>query len=571
MPTSEDVRFERASHCNLKSDRKLGGLVRVDPAHREEIDDFTATTPKRVWEAPQAASVEAAWATRPMAIDELSASIAHEIKQPLAAVVTNANACLRWLANDPPNLDEAREAAKRVVRDGRRASEVIESIRSQARKGRTERAPVDVNDLVHEVLALTHHERQRHRVSVQTELSAEVPRVLGNRIQLQQVALNLIMNGIEAMTAVTGRPRLLLVRSQADESGGALIAIEDSGIGLDPRITNRIFDTFFTTKPSGMGLGLSICRSIVEAHGGRLWASPRAPHGAIIRFTLPAAPELAVAAGKAESRRVLAQSDGPGLLLDDRQSSESHRALCTSATRNPTRAGLQKEDRIMRSAICTLLAAAFATMATTSVGHAQARLSESTTYKLERIDEGDVTAIGMTGAILPPMADDLAAALNFVPLDRKVILDLDSAGGEMDERNKIIALIERERKHRHIDTLVWYGHLCASMCIPIYLQGEKRHAAALSVWMFHPAHEEDSPFPGIAATATILGDMVSYGMSREWLQRLERHDVFATPGEFWISGADLYAQGAGVITDLLPAQRRLRLPLIAFDPQIQPR
>ncbi len=225
----------------------------------------------------------------------------------------------------------------------------------------------------------------------------------------------------------------------------------------------------------------------------------------------------------------------------------------------------------MRFAILTLLAAAFAAIATTSVAHAQVRLSESMTYKLERIDEGDVTAIAITGAILPPMAADLAAVLHSVPLDRKVILDLDSAGGEMDEGNKIIALIERERHRRQVDTLVWYGHLCASMCIPIYLQGEKRHAAALSVWMFHPAHKEDSPFPSDAATATILSDMVSYGMNRRWLERLERRDVFTKPGEFWISGADLYAQGAGVITDLLPAQRRLRLPVIAFDPQIQPR
>ena len=225
----------------------------------------------------------------------------------------------------------------------------------------------------------------------------------------------------------------------------------------------------------------------------------------------------------------------------------------------------------MRSAILALLAAAFAAIATASVAHAQARLSEGTTYKLERIDEGDVTAIAISGAILPPMADDLAAVLHAIPLNRKVILDLDSAGGEMDEGNKTIALIERERQHRHIDTLVWYGHLCASMCIPIYLQGEKRHAAALSVWMFHPAHKEDSPLPSVAATTAILSDMVSYGMNPKWLERLEKRNVFSTPGEFWISGADLYAQNAGVITDLLPAQRRWRLPVIAFDPQIQPR
>ena len=225
----------------------------------------------------------------------------------------------------------------------------------------------------------------------------------------------------------------------------------------------------------------------------------------------------------------------------------------------------------MRSTAVTWLAAAFAAIAATHTAHAQTRLSESTTYKLERIDEGDVTAIAMTGAILPPMAADLAALLRAVPRDRRVILDLDSAGGEMDEGKKVIALIQKERERRHVDTLVWYGHLCASMCIPIYLQGEKRHAAALSVWMFHPAHKEHSPFPSVAATAAVLGDMVAYGMSREWLEELEKQGVFSTPGEFWISGADLYAQRAGVITDLLPAQRRLPLPVVAFDPQIQPR
>ncbi len=293
MPGSNDGFFECASQGNPKSNHSLRCALRFDRAHRDEIGDFTATWRKRAEEAPQAAQAEVARAARPTTMVELAAAIAHEINQPLAAVVTNANACLRWLANDPPNLDEAREAAKRVVRDGSRASEVVESIRSLVGKGGTEKTSLDVNAVIQEVLALTRHELQRHRVSVRTELSAEVPRVLGDRVQLQQVVLNLIMNGIEAMTAVTGRPRLLLVRSQTDESGGALIAVEDSGTGLDPRIMDRIFDAFFTTKPNGTGLGLSICRSIVEAHGGRLWASPRTPHGTIFRLTVPAAPELA--------------------------------------------------------------------------------------------------------------------------------------------------------------------------------------------------------------------------------------------------------------------------------------
>ena len=251
------------------------------------VEDITER--KRAEEALQAAQAELARVAQLTTMGELAASIAHEINQPLAAIVTNGGACLRWLANDAPNLAEARQAVERIVKDGKRASEVIGGIRSLMKKAGPEMARLDINDVVSEVLALTRGELQRQGILVQSELSAEVPRVLGDRGQLQQVVLNLIMNAIEAMATVTDRPRLMCVRSQTGESGGAQIAVEDSGVGLDPRVKDRMFDTFFTTKPNGMGLGLSICRSIVEVHGGRLWAHSGRPHGAVFHVALPSA------------------------------------------------------------------------------------------------------------------------------------------------------------------------------------------------------------------------------------------------------------------------------------------
>jgi C4-dicarboxylate-specific signal transduction histidine kinase len=221
---------------------------------------------------------------------ELLASIAHEINQPLAAVVANGDACLQWLNRDKPDLDEARHAVLRIVRDAQRASGVIRGLRALAKKSEPDLAKLDINDAIREVLALTRSELLRHRVVLRTDLAADDRSVLGDRVQLQQVLLNLITNGVDAMSTVTDRPKVLAIKSEPVEAGGMLVAVEDTGTGLDPATADRIFDPFFTTKPSGMGMGLSICRSIIDAHGGRFWVSPRVPCGTVFRFTVPTVP-----------------------------------------------------------------------------------------------------------------------------------------------------------------------------------------------------------------------------------------------------------------------------------------
>jgi C4-dicarboxylate-specific signal transduction histidine kinase len=238
-------------------------------------------------EALQQARAELAHVTRVTTIGQLTASIAHEVNQPLAAIVTNGNACLRWLAKDIPDLAEAREAAKRIVSDGHRAGNVIKSIRALARKSSSKVMQLDINDAIREVLFLIRTELRRHEVFLETDLFVGLEPVMGDRVQLQQVILNLTMNAIEAMDQVTHEPRLLRVTSRPDRDGNALIEVADTGPGLDPAKIDLIFDAFFTTKPDGMGMGLSICRSIVESHGGRLWASPRLPHGSVFHFTVP--------------------------------------------------------------------------------------------------------------------------------------------------------------------------------------------------------------------------------------------------------------------------------------------
>jgi signal transduction histidine kinase len=218
----------------------------------------------------------------------MSASIAHEINQPLAAIVTNANAGLRWLTNKTPDLDEARAAFKRVATDGHRAGEVIESVRMMFKKESGDISSVDLNELIQNVLRLLRGEFQRQGIVVQTNLTRPFPLVLGHSGQLQQVILNLVKNGAEAMDTVSGRERALRVKSSIHESDGVLVSVEDSGIGIDPKNVDNIFDSFFTTKPQGMGMGLSISRSIIEAHQGRLWASSGVDHGSVFNIYLPA-------------------------------------------------------------------------------------------------------------------------------------------------------------------------------------------------------------------------------------------------------------------------------------------
>jgi PAS domain S-box-containing protein len=242
---------------------------------------------KRAEEKLHKAQAELAHVTRVTTMGELTASIAHEVNQPLTAVLTNANASLRWLVGDPPDLEEARACLRRILRDGHRAGEVLTRIRSLVKKSAPAQARLDLNDTVQEVLLITDAEARRHRVFARTDLAAALPPVWGDRVQLQQVLLNLVMNGIEAMREVTDRPRELLIRSRPEESSHVLVAVQDRGTGLDEPRLKRVFEAFYTTKPEGMGMGLPISRSIIEAHGGRLWAARNAGPGVTFQFTLP--------------------------------------------------------------------------------------------------------------------------------------------------------------------------------------------------------------------------------------------------------------------------------------------
>ena len=223
-----------------------------------------------------------------MTMDAMAASIAHEVKQPLAAMVANANAGLRWLTKKTPDLDEVHAALKGVVSAGHRAAEVIGSVRVMFKKDLHGRARFSVNDVVREVLTMVDIDLRTQRVSVSTELREGLPQLLADRGQLQQVFLNLIMNAIEAMRSVTDRARLLRIRSDnIRQPSSVLVTIEDSGTGIEKKDKDRIFEPFFTTKSTGMGIGLAICRSIVEAHGGSLRASANNPHGTIFHVALP--------------------------------------------------------------------------------------------------------------------------------------------------------------------------------------------------------------------------------------------------------------------------------------------
>jgi PAS domain S-box-containing protein len=246
------------------------------------------TDRKRAEEALRQAQADLARVNRVMLLGEMTASIAHEINQPIAAVITNANAGLRWLRAGPPNLEEVHQALGRIVRDGNHAGAVIHRIRGLARKqlpARRDRS--DLNEAIREAVALTQAEVQRHEVNLQMRLADDLPLVPGDRVQLQQVIINLVMNAVEAMDGQGYSPRELTISSGTGSSSDVFVEVQDTGPGLDPADLDRPFQSFYTTKPDGMGLGLAISRSIVEAHGGRLSAAPNQLHGAVFRFTLP--------------------------------------------------------------------------------------------------------------------------------------------------------------------------------------------------------------------------------------------------------------------------------------------
>jgi C4-dicarboxylate-specific signal transduction histidine kinase len=232
--------------------------------------------------------------SRVSTLGQIAASIAHEINQPLAAIMINGNASLRWLAGEPPNLPEAREATRRIVRDGQRAGEVITRLRSLFRREGSPEERIGMNDIVHEVIAITRAEVQKSGAAIRTELADALPPVTGDRVQLQQLVLNLIMNGVEAMSGLQDRRRELVIGTRVGEGGDVVVAVRDSGVGLDPDGKEKIFDAFYTTKPTGMGMGLAISRSIAEHHGGRLWAESNDGPGATFLFTVPRNPDDAV-------------------------------------------------------------------------------------------------------------------------------------------------------------------------------------------------------------------------------------------------------------------------------------
>jgi PAS domain S-box-containing protein len=242
-------------------------------------------------EALRQAQADLAHVSRMTAMGELTASLAHEVNQPITAAVNGASTCVRWLTREDPDLGEAREAALGVIRNAKRAADIINGIRSISKKGESKRQPVDVNELIREMIALLRSEAKRYSISVRTELDAELPKVMADSVQVQQVLMNLIMNGIDAMKDVD-QERELTIRSQWADNRMLMISVGDTGVGLPPQQADRIFDAFFTTKSHGIGMGLRISRSIVESHGGRLWGADNSPHGASFHFTLPAPVEV---------------------------------------------------------------------------------------------------------------------------------------------------------------------------------------------------------------------------------------------------------------------------------------
>jgi signal transduction histidine kinase len=290
---SQDGRDFNCGHRLLMPDGSVKHLHIV--AHAKEkkagklefigfVMDITAG--KLAEEALRQAQAELAHVTRITTIGELTATIAHEVNQPLAAIVMNCNAGLRWLAAESPNLDEAREALHRTLRDGNRAGEIIARIRALLRKADIAKEALDINEAIREVIIMTRSEMNRVRVTWQLKLAPDLPRVLGDRVQLQQVLLNLILNGIEAMSAVEDRSRDLIVKTRVNGETEVLVTVCDSGVGFDPASMEKMFRAFHTTKPDGLGMGLSISRSIVESHSGRLWANLNDGPGATFLFSL---------------------------------------------------------------------------------------------------------------------------------------------------------------------------------------------------------------------------------------------------------------------------------------------
>ena len=279
---AETALKEARDHLDAKVQERTAQLRHTNEQLESEIAER-----KRAEETVHKTQADLAHLTRVMTMSELATSIAHEVNQPLAAIVTNGAAGMRWLGADPPNVERARESMTRMISEGNRASEVIKRIRTLSKKASQHKSPLEMNEVIQDVLALIGTELVKNRVVLNCELKPNVPRVTGDRVQLQQVLLNLVMNGIEAMADVTGRSRELVIQADVDDRGQVLVSVRDSGTGLDPQHLEQAFEAFYTTKAEGVGMGLSISRSIIEAHGGRLWASGNIGPGASFQFTLP--------------------------------------------------------------------------------------------------------------------------------------------------------------------------------------------------------------------------------------------------------------------------------------------
>jgi C4-dicarboxylate-specific signal transduction histidine kinase len=280
---AQEALREARDELELRVQERTAELRQTNEALQIELSER-----KRAEEALQKVQTELAHATRVMTLGELTASIAHEVNQPLAAIVTNGNAGLRWLRAVRPNLAEVESAMERIIKDSYRASAVISRVRNLVKKTAPRKESIDVDELIVEVLALADSNARRHRVTIKGQLANDLPSVVGDRVQLQQVMLNLIVNGLEAIARSNDGPRELSVTSRLHPDNSVLVAVRDSGVGLDTTDPEQLFDAFFTTKPDGMGMGLAISRTIIEAHGGRLWAEPNSPQGAVFQFTLPA-------------------------------------------------------------------------------------------------------------------------------------------------------------------------------------------------------------------------------------------------------------------------------------------
>ena len=302
MRLNELQHGERRHYEALKQFRRKDGAIIWGHSYVSAVRDggsrpkmfigtvIDATEAKRAQDALRETQSKLERVTRLTTVHAVTASIAHEVNQPLTAIVTSGHAALQWLRRSPPDVAKVAESIDQIISDGHRASRVVASVRTMFKKDEHAKVHLDVNKVIEEVLALLRGELNSRRVSVRTELSQELPWISAERVQLQQVVLNLVLNAGEAMDTMPAGARMLTIRSEACALNEVIIAVEDSGPGIDPKDTNRIFDAFFTTKPQGMGMGLSICRSIIESHGGRLWATARRPHGSIFYVKLLSTP-----------------------------------------------------------------------------------------------------------------------------------------------------------------------------------------------------------------------------------------------------------------------------------------